>query len=69
MAWLETRDGLLKLLQEIPLSDEEQAAIDGNVQALNRLLEGLKEVPTSAEAVLREQGSVGKRMLLMAPLA
>lgn len=43
--WLETRDGLLKMLQEIPLSDEERAAVDGDVQALDRLLERLKEVP------------------------
>src|SRR5712691_7933089 len=44
--WLEARDGLLKMLQEIPLSDEERAAIDGNVQALDHLLERLKDVPT-----------------------
>jgi hypothetical protein len=44
--WLETRDGLLKMLQEIPLSDEERAAVDGDVQALNHLLELLKDVPT-----------------------
>ncbi len=44
-AWLETRDGLLKMLQEVPLSDEERAAVDGDVEALNRLLERLKEVP------------------------
>ena len=43
--WLETRDSLLKMLQEIPLSDEERAAIDGDAQALTRLLERLKEVP------------------------
>lgn len=43
--WLETRDGLLKMLQEVPLSDEERAAVDGDVEALNRLLERLKEVP------------------------
>jgi Phage integrase family len=43
--WLETRDGLLKMLQELPLSDEERAAVDGDVQALNRLLEQLKDVP------------------------
>jgi integrase len=47
--WLETRDGLLKMLQEIPLSDEERAAVDGDVQALNRLLERLKETPTPSE--------------------
>src|SRR5207302_6951823 len=44
--WLDTRDGLLKMLQEIPLSDDERAAVDGDVQALNRLLERLKAVPT-----------------------
>lgn len=47
--WLQTRDGLLKLLQEIPLSDEERAAVDGDVQALNHLLERLKDVPTPSE--------------------
>ena len=44
--FLQTRDGLLKLLQEIPLSDEERAAVDGDVQALDRLLERLSDVPT-----------------------
>ena len=33
------------MLQELPLSDEERAAVDGDVQALNRLLEQLKDVP------------------------
>ncbi len=47
--WLETREGLLTMLQEIPLSDEERAAVDGDVQALNRLLERLKGVPTPSE--------------------
>jgi integrase len=43
--WLETRNGLLRMLQEIPLSDEERAAVDGDIEALNRLVERLKEVP------------------------
>jgi len=47
--WLETRDGLLKLLREIPLSDEERAAVDGDVAALSRLLERLSDVPTPGE--------------------
>ena len=47
--WLQTRDSLLRMLQEIPLSDEEKAAVDGDVQAFNRLLESLKEVPTPNE--------------------
>ena len=49
--WLETRDGLLKMLQEIPLSDDERAAVDGDVQALNRLLEHLKAVPPPSKQV------------------
>jgi ferredoxin-NADP reductase len=44
--WVETRGGLLKMLQEIHLSDEERAAVDGDVQALDRLLERLATVPT-----------------------
>jgi hypothetical protein len=44
--WLEARDGLLKMLQEIPLSDEERAAVDGDVQAFDHLLERLATVLT-----------------------
>jgi integrase len=46
--WLQTRESLLKMLQEIPLSDEERAAVDGDVQALQRLLERLTDVPAPA---------------------
>ena len=52
--FLQTRDSLLRMLQEIPLSDEEKAAVDGDVQALDRLLESLKEVPTPDERQKRE---------------
>lgn len=52
--WLQTRERLLKLLQEIPLSDEERAAVDGDVQALDRLLERLAEVPTPGECQSRD---------------
>ena len=53
--WLETRDGLLKMLQEIPLNEEERAAVDGDVQALNRLLERLKDVPTPSQNYLEKE--------------
>jgi len=43
---LEAKEGLITFLQEIPLSDDERAAVDGDVQALDRLLEKLKDVPT-----------------------
>lgn len=53
--WLQTRESLLKLLQEIPLSDEERAAVDGDVQALDHLLERLAEIPTPGECQSRDQ--------------
>ncbi len=61
--WLETRDGLLKMLQEIPLSDDECAAVDGDVQALNRLLEYLKEVPTPDECSQENHRSSLKKFI------
>ena len=56
--WLQTRDSLLTMLQEIPLSDEERAAVDGDVQALDRLLERLKEVPTPSESQKLQQSVI-----------
>ena len=47
--FLQTRDNLLEMLQEIPLSDEERAAVDGDVRALGRLLERLQEVPNPGD--------------------
>lgn len=49
--WLQTRDNLLTMLQEIPLSDEERAAVDGDIQALNRLLQQLENIPTPSESL------------------
>jgi hypothetical protein len=43
---LEGRDNLLKLRQEIPLRETEQAAIDDGVEAMERLLGQLADVPT-----------------------
>jgi len=56
--WLETRDGLLKMLQEIPLTDEERAAVDGDVQALDRLLERLAAVPTPSGSFPGQQAQM-----------
>lgn len=49
--------------QEIPLSDEEKAAVDGDVQALDRLLERLKEVPTPSECQRRELPTIQARSI------
>ena len=43
---LEARTGLLRMLQEIPLTDDERAAVDGDSEALQRLLTRLAGTPT-----------------------
>ena len=37
------------MLQEIPLNDEERAAVDGDIQALDQLLQRLAKIPTPSE--------------------
>jgi hypothetical protein len=54
--------------QEIPLSQEEQAAIDDGLTALEKLWEKLADVPTPAGPTPRELRTVGKRMLPMTSL-
>jgi hypothetical protein len=51
---LQTRGNLLRMLQETPL-DEERAAVDGDVQALNHLLERLSTVPMLAGTLPGQQ--------------
>lgn len=43
---LESKASILRLLQEIPLNDEECAAADGDLQAVDRLLGRLVHTPT-----------------------
>jgi hypothetical protein len=43
---IEARQGVLRLLAEVPLSDEEKAAAEGDVLALNRYIEKRTSVPT-----------------------
>jgi hypothetical protein len=38
-------DGVLRLMQEVPLTDEEKSVAEGDVQALTRYIEGRKHVP------------------------
>ena len=51
---LEGKSNLLRLRQEIPLSEEEVAAVDDGVAAIERLLESLVDVPTPAGPTPRE---------------
>jgi integrase len=43
---LEAKTNILRFLQEMPLTDEERGACDGDLQALNRLIEMLSDKPT-----------------------
>ncbi|MGI8902929.1 MAG: tyrosine-type recombinase/integrase [Solirubrobacteraceae bacterium] len=52
---LESKDGLQRMLVEIPLTDEERAAVEGDEQAVVRLIDLLAETPTPTGAPPREQ--------------
>ncbi|MEA9395995.1 hypothetical protein [Lelliottia amnigena] len=47
--YLEGRQNLLKLMQEIPLTEDEQAAVENDIDAVDRLLTKLSGVPTPGE--------------------
>ena len=47
---LEGKANLLRMQQEIPLTEEERAAVEDGVEAYERLLRKLEGVPTPAEA-------------------
>lgn len=44
--YIEGRQNLLKMMQEIPLTDDEQAAVDNDIGAIDKLLEKLKNIET-----------------------
>lgn len=46
---LEGKQNLLKLLQEIPLTEDEQAAVEEGIEAMNKLIFKLKDVATPDE--------------------
>jgi hypothetical protein len=54
---LEGKQHLLRLLQEIPLGDAEQAAVEDGVAAYEKLLIKLADVPTPAGHTQRQIGS------------
>ena len=43
---IRSKSSMVRMLQEIPLTDEERAAVDGDVAAIDRLLARLKTTPT-----------------------
>jgi len=47
--YLEGRQNLLKLMQEIPLTEDEQAAVDNDIDAIERLMAKLSGIATPGE--------------------
>ncbi len=54
---LEAKSNLLRLLQEVPLTEEERASVDGDLAALDRLAERLAEQPTPSGQTPKELGA------------
>ncbi|WP_320744758.1 hypothetical protein [Enterobacter sp. 276E10] len=44
--YIEGRQNLLKLMQEIPLTEDEQAAVENDVEAMDKLIDKLKNIET-----------------------
>ena len=43
---LDAKDNILRFLQQIPLTDEERTAVDGDLNAIDRLTQHLADRPT-----------------------
>src|SRR5205823_8924224 len=51
---LEARENLQRMLAQIPLTDDERAAVEDGTAAVERLIERLTDVPTPAGPTPRE---------------
>jgi hypothetical protein len=51
---LEAKDGLRRMLVEIPLTEDERAAVEGDERAVGRLIDRLADEPTPAGPTRRE---------------
>jgi hypothetical protein len=56
---LEAKDGLQRMLVQIPLTDEERAAAETDQQAVGRLIDLLTDTPTPTGATPRQLASSG----------
>lgn len=54
---LEGKANLIRMLQGIPLTEDERAAVEDGVRAFDRLVAKLVDVPTPAGLPLRQPGS------------
>lgn len=51
---LEANDGLQRMLVQIPLTDEERAAVESDHDAIEKLINGLRDTATPAGPTPRE---------------
>ena len=51
---LEAKDNILRFLQKIPPTDEERAAVDGDLNAIDRLTQHLADRPTPSDQTRTE---------------
>jgi integrase len=65
---LEARSNLQHMLQEMPLRDEERAAVEDGVAAMGKLCERLADVPTPAGPSPRELTAATRRELPVVPM-
>ena len=54
--FVEAKSSLLRLLQEVPLTDQERAATEGDLAALQRLTDRLSDQPTPSGQTSKESG-------------
>lgn len=54
---LDAKDNILRFIQQIPLSDEERAAVDGDLAAIDRLTQRLADRPTPSGQTPAELGN------------
>jgi hypothetical protein len=64
---LEARTNLQRMLQEIPLRDEERAAVEDGLVAVEKLYEKLADVPMPDGSTPRELNGSGRRKLPVVP--
>jgi len=64
---LEGKSNLLRLRQEIPLTEGERAAVDDGVEALEKLIKELADVPTPAGPTPRQLQASGLVQLKITP--
>jgi hypothetical protein len=65
---LEGKANLLHMLQEIPLSEEERAAVEDGIAAMEKLCQQLVDVPTPAGPTPKQLGAEKQAMSTVIPV-